>query len=210
MDNSKLIPSEERLESWKKFQEENYSENAEKERNRTREENIIQILERVSPDAEKVYEFGCGSGHLAKRLVDRGYDAYGYDLPEVTSRCRDQFPDIRDRFRNHDFTPRYWAGEVSGTGIFSTATRWTHGEADVVIAVELVEHLPHDLLFLQLSRQVAPKIVLAVPVGSEITPDDHHLRHYPGASIEKLLRLAGYRKTERWRNDASLYVYGEG
>ena len=51
------------------------------------------LLHRLRPRGGRLLDFGCGTGHLLKRLSG-GFEAYGYDAsPHARSACRQNAPD---------------------------------------------------------------------------------------------------------------------
>jgi ubiquinone/menaquinone biosynthesis C-methylase UbiE len=83
----------------------------------------LKTLDRLFPLApgERVLEVGCGSGHLTKRLAERGVDIVGID-------------------------PNPNAGVVGGTDrilcMSAESLDFPDGEFDAVVAVHAIEHIP--------------------------------------------------------------------
>src|SRR5215470_86634 len=51
------------------------------------------LLRRLRPRGGKLLDFGCGTGHLVRRLTGH-FETYGYDAsPHARSRCRLTAPD---------------------------------------------------------------------------------------------------------------------
>lgn len=52
------------------------------------------LIRRLRPDGGRLLDFGCGTGHLLRRLSPY-FEAYGYDASsQVRSRCRMTAPDV--------------------------------------------------------------------------------------------------------------------
>lgn len=182
---------------WTKFQEDHYSKNVSKERNLDREHAAIKLIEKHAPDAKRVVDVGCGDGGLVIYLVDRGYSAIGLDLPEVISACR-------KRYSDHEF-----AQDVSVYAFTEfDADQDELPEADVIIALELVEHLKNDYDFLERCARSANHIIICVPDSSKIVHNDHHLRFYTKGSMLKLLNVAGFEVFDYRLEAQSQFFYG--
>lgn len=175
---------------WTGFQEKHYSKNVTRERNRTRETIAINLLKKHGIESGKVADVGCGEGGLTVELAKEGYDASGMDLLEVMYECRNRYPENQDLFMVFD------------------AEKDLLPDVDVVIALELVEHLKNDFAFLEMCNRAAEHIIICVPESNDITPVNHHLRYYPRASMEKLLRLAGYKILDYQMDVNSQFFYG--
>lgn len=175
---------------WTKFQEGYYSQHVSRERNPTREDIVIKLLEKHAPDARLVADVGCGDGGLVVTLADRGYDAIGMDLLDVMYACRKRYPEHADRFMLFD------------------AEKDELARMDVIIALELVEHLKHDYAFLEKCAQSAEHIIICVPDSSKIVHNDHHLRFYPRESMQKLLNVAGFDVMDYKLEAQSQFFYG--
>lgn len=181
---------------WTAFQEEHYSKNVTRERNRDREYMAMDLLRLHVPlavrkeEVKKIADVGCGEGGLTVELHNRGYDAVGLDLLEVMYGCRTRYPEHEDLFMVFD------------------AEKDELPELDVIIALELVEHLKNDFAFLEKCNRAAEHIIVCVPESNDITPVNHHLRYYPRASMEKLLRLAGYKVLDYKVDANSQFFYG--
>ena len=134
---------------WTGFQEGHYSVAAERERNEQRENKAIELLKKHKPIADTVFDFGCGSGHLVAKLLADNYNPYGFDLPEVVIKCKERFPELEACFKPHNFN----------------LALWNNGEADAIIALELIEHVVDDTRFLGLCAYIAPIIILCTPLN---------------------------------------------
>jgi 2-polyprenyl-3-methyl-5-hydroxy-6-metoxy-1,4-benzoquinol methylase len=87
------------------------------------EKRYVEILSGFAPfrKSNRIFDFGCGSGHFLKVAMNHGWEPYGceYDEP-ARSACRDK-----------------------GVSVFSTDTDLTsfYGTFDIVTSFEVLEHL---------------------------------------------------------------------
>jgi len=68
----------------------------------------VELLDLLAPaSGERVLDVGCGTGHLTRRLVDRGADAVGIDASgEMVAAARETYPDLDVRQVDvRDFEP---------------------------------------------------------------------------------------------------------
>ncbi len=80
------------------------------------------LLRRLRRSGGRLLDFGCGTGHLLRRLSDR-FEAYGYDAsPEARTICRLTAPDA--------VVLEEWQSVPLDS-------------LDVVVALHALEHLPH-------------------------------------------------------------------
>jgi SAM-dependent methyltransferase len=86
------------------------------------------VIRRLRPAGGRLLEFGCGTGHLLKRLSAQ-FEAYGYDAaPYARSRCRTTAPDA--------VVLEEWQS-------LSPAT------LDIIVSLHTLEHLPRPLAALE-------------------------------------------------------------
>lgn len=149
------------------------------------------VLDRVqseSPSAA-VLEVGCGEGEIAVRLAGRWGEVTALDLPDAGLRA-------------------HWAQAVGPTFVHGDAERlpFADGAFDVVVAVEILEHLRDPRAGLaELARVSSRHLVLSVPreplfrlgnlcTGRHVrslgnTPG--HLNHWSAAAFRRLVGTAG-------------------
>lgn len=109
---------------------------------------VHRLLHDAGLDARAaILEIGCGLGYLTYALRGAGFDAHGIDLSSVAvTKAR------------HNFGDHYSAGDA----IESTRTV----DAEAVIAMELIEHLPDPAAFLMRLRAVMHResiLILSTP-----------------------------------------------
>lgn len=94
------------------------------------------LLRRLRPRGGRLLDFGCGTGHLLRRLSGH-FEAYGYDLsPQARSRCRLNAPDAVIVEEWESLEP---------------------GSLDVIVALHTLEHVERPLPLVQaLAARLAP------------------------------------------------------
>ncbi len=98
----------------------------------------LKRIDRILPidSSQRVLEVGCGSGHLTKRLAERGVDVVGIDA-----------------------NPN--APEVAGTDLvvcmYAEDLEYGDETFDTIVAVHSIEHIPQlDRAFAEMSRVLKP------------------------------------------------------
>jgi SAM-dependent methyltransferase len=144
------------------------------------------LLGEVRPE-DRVLDLGCGAGRFLALLDD---DAVGVEIAEAAA--------VRARRQ----------GEVRLIGDDGTLP-FGHGEFDLVWCSEVIEHVPDALGLLQEVRRVLKpggRLLLTTPDHSwwrrvlisairfdvHFDPMGHHVRFFTRASLERLLREAGF------------------
>jgi SAM-dependent methyltransferase len=94
------------------------------------------MVRRLRPKGGRLLDFGCGTGHLLRRLSEH-FEAYGYDVSAAArSRCRLTAPDA--------VVLEEWQSLEAGS-------------LDVIVALHSLEHLEQPRpLVAALTRQLAP------------------------------------------------------
>jgi 2-polyprenyl-3-methyl-5-hydroxy-6-metoxy-1,4-benzoquinol methylase len=152
---------------------------------------ILEMLADRPP--ARILGLGCGDGLLAARLRERGHTVVGVDFVEV--------PGVRDRV--DEFVQADLAqGMPTGIG----------DNFDVVIAGDVIEHLPRPNKIMQEIRHVlraGGQVLLSVPNFGHWYPrgrvalglfgydrrgilDETHLRFFTRTTLRRLVRDAGY------------------
>jgi len=143
----------------------------------------------------KILDLGCNNGALVRKLVERGYDCYGVDLPEVIEKARDMYPDSADRLSACNLE----ADELPG------------GSYDFVLALAVIEHLKHyDLLLDKITRVLKPQGMLYLTTSNreyrEI--DIWHTHHFTVEELSKLANQAGLIPLEYKRVNSRTNITG--
>jgi SAM-dependent methyltransferase len=110
------------------------------------------ILKRYAIPGGRAIDLGAGSGALAVRLRDLGYEVIAVDMN--SERYKADIPFIQLNLNNPDFSPL-------GNGVF-----------DLVTAVEVIEHLESPIVFLRHVRSLctAGGIVLMTTPNMDSVP----------------------------------------
>ncbi|PCI37561.1 MAG: hypothetical protein COB53_06180 [Elusimicrobia bacterium] len=143
---------------------------------RQRREILAGIVETL--DFDSVLDVGCGDGSLALYLKDRfGKKTYGLEYDSDQPRLADQM----DSYFNMNIA------EEKPDQIF-----------DLVIATEVLEHIPDDAAALKNIRSVCGKhLFITVPAGAIRRTDQHmgHIRHYSLSDLKQKVEAAGFKVT---------------
>ncbi len=146
---------------------------------------LVKILEYAAPGG-RVLELGCGAGSLAYLLCQAGFDAEGLELgPAAVELARGHFGlEVHHGPLESQDDPGPW---------------------DAIVAVDVLEHLPDPLATMTLcARRLAAggRLFLQTPCyrqeGAEwqmLLPREH-LHLFTEASVERLLRAAGFTAIE--------------
>lgn len=152
---------------------------------------ILESLEGRAPC--RILDVGCSGGLLAERLRRQGHEVTGIDITEI--------PGVRNR------TDAFVVADLTA-GLPVEVT----GPYDVVIAGDVLEHLPRPEVLLQDVRKVlAPggEVLVSIPNFGHWYPrtraalgtfgydrrgplDDTHLRFYSRKALRRLVARAGY------------------
>lgn len=133
---------------------------------------------------KNIMDAGCGVGYGSKILARGGSAVIGVDASESAI----QF--ARQHF-NHDDRVQYQTGDVAKI----------EGQAEVVVAFEVLEHLMKPELALRSWRAMAGRLVVSVPneAAFPYRPEYvHHVRHYTRAELVVLLEANGWAVREWW------------
>ncbi len=154
---------------------------------------LVKILDYLAPGA-RVLELGCGAGSLTYLLRQAGFDAAGLELgPAAIELARDHF-----------------GVEVHRGPLEALAD---DRPFDAIVGVDVLEHLPDPLATITLcARRLNPGglLFLQTPCYRDEGPEwqmllpREHLYLFNEASVERLLRQAGFAAVEIGR---SLFAY---
>lgn len=144
-------------------------------------------LNALGPIEGTVLEFGCGSGGMARALVQ---------LPGVTRLiANDVSPHVRDYFRaNLSSVPKL---EFSDADIFKTPELFKAMDYDIAVTSNTLEHIEDDGLALRRITECARRrtAVILVPAFSCLygtcDADGGHFRRYTKTSFRRMAEGAG-------------------
>jgi glycosyltransferase involved in cell wall biosynthesis len=159
----------------------------------------------------RILDLGCSGGLLAERLREHGHDVTGVDVMEI--------PGVRDR------TDAFHLADL-GAGL----PAGLDGPYDVVVAADVMEHLPRPETVMRQVRDVlAPQgeLLLSIPNFGHWYPrarvalgtfgydrrgplDDTHLRFYSRRTLRTMVRRAGFDVVEEARTGLPLGVVAPG
>lgn len=118
--------------------------------------------------ADRVLEIGCGIGRLVNRIARRGRHVWACDFaPSAIKRTR---AILRESGKERLATViecdlrKPWPAEIPD-------------DLDVVIAVEVLEHIGKDIKVVERALDRAPRLLASVPNGHAI-PSKDHVREY--------------------------------
>ena len=146
---------------------------------RARQRFALKMVASAAPRGSKVLDVGCGTGEMAARLMELGYEVWGLDLSEAMirharGRCRS------DRFRVGDIEHIPFADETF----------------DAVVCLGVIEYLPTDEAALaEIWRVLKPGGSAVVSTPSAVSPLHHMDRILAGVGprARAFYRLAVYR-----------------
>ena len=141
---------------------------------------LLQVLANYSNPV--VLDLGCGTGHNLQNIQERGFrNSFGLDITfDALSFCRQ----------------RKLEGLICGDGALLP---FTNQSFDVVIALDMLEHIKDDTLALEGLHRVLRadgRLVLFVPAFQFLwgLQDEvgHHFRRYTAAEIKEKMNKAGF------------------
>lgn len=147
-------------------------------------ENIALFEGHLPPAGSRIIDLGTNGPYMTRALLDRGYDAYGADLPRLAEEARRRDPSVADRI----FSCNLECQEVPG------------GPYDMVLALGVVEHLlSYKELFSKVACALKGGGALFITTCCRDTAigEPYHHHHFVPEELEGLGR--GARLTlERW------------
>jgi 2-polyprenyl-3-methyl-5-hydroxy-6-metoxy-1,4-benzoquinol methylase len=160
---------------------------------------LHQIPESVKPGAV-VGDFGCLDGSVAFNIADYCKHVYAYDLPEVIGKCK------------------YSANNITyhGIDLDKVFPSLINGHYDLIIAMDVIEHLQYDISFLVACVQnmyIGSKIIISVPISEDGTVNQDparrtHFREYREMEFRVLLDDAGIYIIDIHKQDDMIYIVG--
>jgi len=147
-----------------------------------------------------VAEFGCLDGSVAFNIADYCKHVYAYDLPEVIEKCK------------------YGASNLTYQGIDldKIFPSLITGHYDLIIAMDVIEHLYNDRDFLIACVQnlyMDGKIIISVPISEDGTINQDparqtHFREYTQWQFRSLLDDAGIYIIDIHKQPDMIYIVG--
>jgi 2-polyprenyl-3-methyl-5-hydroxy-6-metoxy-1,4-benzoquinol methylase len=119
---------------------------------------------------EIVVDAGCGTGYGSKLLANVASEVHGYDydLSSVEKARADRFPNTQ-----------FYHADLMKDDIVA---------CDVVVALEVIEHLPHPEVAVKKFKKVARRAILfSVPLDEEPGANPFHLQTFNKGQIEQLM-----------------------
>lgn len=165
---------------------------------------ILKRLRRHLAGRREVLDYGCGSGHLLRLLLDAGYRAGGSDL------SRDSVKAVGERLAAREGFLGAWEPDA----LVAEGRRF-----DAVLVVEVVEHLYDDVLDATLARVralLAPDGIAVFTTPNEERLEDawlfcpacehvfhrhQHVRSWSAESLSAALEARGFEVVERFTTD---------
>jgi len=149
-----------------------------------------------------VLELGCGAGFVVRNYIDRVESVFAVDInPDLLSALERSSPPGKVRSACVDLRGDW--REIEGV------------KADVVIALDVVEHFEDDKAFIaKLARHLEPggKAVIKVPAQArlygEVDRASGHFRRYDDAQLKQLMESQGFETLAlRHMNPAGAWSY---
>jgi ubiquinone/menaquinone biosynthesis C-methylase UbiE len=117
----------------------------------------LEMLENVVPPGSKVLDAGCGTGEMAARLAERGYEVWGVDIAE---------PMVRYASYHHK-SGRFRVGDVE-------RIPFDDNTFDAVVCLGVIEYLANDEQALsEIRRVLKPGGSAVVATPSAVSPLQH-------------------------------------
>ena len=141
---------------------------------------IKKELKRLDLHSRRLLEIGCGRGVVVDFLRQAGFDCHGVELASV-----EPLPGV---------TPYIHSGIE-----FSSLDKNFSLSIEVVLLLDVIEHLPDDASFLKRVRQSFPNaeyLIITVPARQELWSNydvfNGHYRRYALAQLRQSMRQGGW------------------
>jgi SAM-dependent methyltransferase len=154
---------------------------------------IKNFINKLKP--ESILDLGCGSGNLLKNTISEHHDVTGIDiLPEAVKYCKKRIPDAN--FLQAD----------------ATSIPFKKKRFDLIIALDVIEHIEDDLNFLKEVRSTLKddgKIIITAPAYQSLFSKwdriQGHFRRYSTKKLVSLTEKAGYSIT--YKNYYNFFLF---
>lgn len=154
-----------------------------------------------------IWDIGCGSGHIIQFYLSN---------PRVSSIAAvDQDEECTQNLRNK-YSEAFHSGRIRvvNSDIFSFVSQDNASKADVVILLDVLEHIDDGAFLKSIKGFIRPggKLILKVPAGSRLYSDvderSGHFRRYDPQPFKKNLLSHGYRIQKlEYMNPVGRFVY---
>jgi 2-polyprenyl-3-methyl-5-hydroxy-6-metoxy-1,4-benzoquinol methylase len=161
---------------------------------------LEEVLRHLKPDS-RVGEFGCLDGSVSFAIADYCKHVYSYDLPEVIEKCK------------------YGASNITyhGIDLDNIFPSLVHGKYDLIIAMDVVEHLQNDIAFLVAcvhNMYMNSRIIISAPISEDgrVHQDPSrqtHFREYSEVQFGEILENAGIKIIDYLIENNMIYIVGE-
>jgi SAM-dependent methyltransferase len=120
----------------------------------------------------KILDFGCGAGSMVRLLVERGYDAFGYDIMDYRD---EKSRDLSGRFSFLDNSPREIGNHVIDWDEFSLP--YPDSSFDAIFTSQVFEHvMQHEPVFREFARCMKPGAASINLFPPRNYPVEQHIR----------------------------------
>ncbi len=155
-------------------------------------EKVLQVLEARCPEKGRLLDFACAAGYFYERALARGWEAHGLDIGDW---CK-----LATERRG---VPNMHIGHLK-------EQNFPDGYFDVVVAAEVLEHLPHPKVDLaEIRRILKPHGILWVTVPNyqnlaiilnrckfSLNTPPQHINYFTPKTLRTLMQHTGYEVKE--------------
>jgi 2-polyprenyl-3-methyl-5-hydroxy-6-metoxy-1,4-benzoquinol methylase len=116
-------------------------------------------------EPKKVMVLGCARGYLIRALREVGVEAYGVDISKWAVENADE------KAKNYIYL-----------GDIADLSRWKNGEFDLVVAADVLEHIPKEKLpkvLDEIARICSRHVYALIPVVDVLRRDKSHVSIFP-------------------------------
>jgi 2-polyprenyl-3-methyl-5-hydroxy-6-metoxy-1,4-benzoquinol methylase len=129
-------------------------------------------------EPKKVIVLGCARGYLVRALREVGVEAYGVDISEWAIKNADE--------KAKDYV---YLGDIADM------SRWKDGEFDLVVAADVLEHIPREKLSRvldEIARICNRNVYALIPVVDVFRHDKSHVSIFPSRWWIKQFEQRGF------------------